>query len=144
VATVRAITGRLVRWGAGAGVALGVLLLLGRGWLAVPFADEAAVRSAFAAVAVVMALALPVAGAVFVLDGVLIGAGDGRFLAAASAVQLALYLPLALLVEVTTGPGPTGLVWLWVAFAGGYMTLRAASLGLRAHGSRWLVTGAAR
>jgi putative MATE family efflux protein len=144
VGAVRAVTARLLRWGAGAGAVLGVVLLLGREALAAPFADDPAVRSAFAAVAVVMALALPVAGVVFVLDGVLIGAGDGRFLAAASVLQFALYLPLALLVEITTGPGPTGLVWLWVAFAGGYMTLRAASLGLRARGGRWLVTGASR
>jgi putative MATE family efflux protein len=141
---VRAATGRLLRWGIGAGAVLGVALLAGRSWLAVPFTDDPAVRAAFAAVAVVLAVAMPLAGYVFVLDGVLIGAGDGRYLAWASVAQLALYLPLAVVVELTTGPGSTGLVWLWIGFAGGYMAFRAVSLGLRVRGTRWLVTGAAR
>jgi putative MATE family efflux protein len=144
VQQVRAVTGRLLRWGVAAGAVLGVVLLAGRPWLVLPFADDPAVRSAFAAVAVVMALGEPLAGYVFVLDGVLIGAGDGRYLAWAGLAQLALYLPLAFLVEVTTSPGTAGLVWLWVAFAGGYMTFRAVWLGLRVRSRHWLVVGAGR
>jgi len=37
-----------------------------------------------------------------------------------------------------------GLVLLWVAFAGGFMLVRAVTLGLRARGDAWLVLGAAR
>ena len=63
-------------------------------------------------VLVVAAVAQPVCGVVFALDGVLIGAGDGRYLALAGVVTLACFAPLALLVLAADG----GLVWLWWAF----------------------------
>ena len=59
----------------------------------------------------------PLAGIVYVLDGVLIGAGDGRYLALAGVLALIAYAPLALLV----GARDAGLVWLWVAY-GGYVS----------------------
>ena len=97
-----------------------------------------------AAAIVVAAVTQPVAGYVFVLDGVLIGAGDGRFLAVAGVVQTALYAPLALVVARAGPPGTTRLVLLWLAFSGGWLLLRAVSLGLRARSDAWLVTGAVR
>ena len=45
----------------------------------------------------VAALGQPIAGVVFVLDGVLIGAGDGRYLAWGGLLVLAAYAPAALL-----------------------------------------------
>ncbi len=59
---------------------------------------------------------------VFVLDGVLIGAGgDARYLAVAGGViTLVAYLPCALLVDQTRA----GLVWLWIAFGGVFMLAR--------------------
>jgi Na+-driven multidrug efflux pump len=74
---------------------------------------------------------------VFVLDGVLIGAGDGRYLAWAGAWTLVAYLPLAFLVWWAGA----GLVWLWWAF-GGFMVARLVTLLVRERGDRWLVTGA--
>jgi hypothetical protein len=71
---------------------------------------------------------------VFVLDGVLIGAGDGRFLAWAGLGVLAVFAPLALLAP--------SLVWLWLAFGVGFMGGRLLVLVARAHGTRWMVTGA--
>ena len=47
----------------------------------------------------VLAAGQPLAGYVFVLDGVLIGAGDARYLAIAGVVNLAVYLPLLLAVR---------------------------------------------
>jgi Na+-driven multidrug efflux pump len=81
---------------------------------------------------------------VFVLDGVLIGAGDGTYLAVVAVAQLAVYGPLALFVAHTGEPGTPRLVLLWLAFSGGYLALRAVSLGLRARSDAWLVTGAVR
>jgi Na+-driven multidrug efflux pump len=80
---------------------------------------------------------------VFVLDGVLIGAGDGRYLAWGGVVVLAVFVPLAwLAVHLSHGwSGPVPLVLLWVAFGVGFMGSRAVVLVHRARGSRWMVTG---
>jgi Na+-driven multidrug efflux pump len=131
----------MLAWGVGAGAAFGVLLLAGRGVLAPLFSPEPAVQSALTAVLVVVAVALPLAGWVFVLDGVLIGAGDGRYLAVAGLWTLLAFLPLAGLVLVAPVTGTEGLVWLWVTFAGGFMLARAVTLGLRMRGDAWLVLG---
>ncbi|HLS26431.1 MAG TPA: MATE family efflux transporter, partial [Beutenbergiaceae bacterium] len=85
---------------------------------------------------------MPIAGWVFVLDGVLIGAGDGRFLAWAGVITLVAYLPLVGLVWVWAPTGAPGLVWLWISFAGGFMLARAITTGVRARGTRWMVLGA--
>jgi putative MATE family efflux protein len=137
----RALTHRMLAWGVGAGAVFGVLLLAGRGLLAPLFSPEPAVQSALVAVLTVVALALPLAGWVFVLDGVLIGAGDGRYLAVAGLWTLLAFLPLAAAVLVAPVRGTQGLVWLWVAFAGGFMLARAVTLGVRMRGDAWLVLG---
>jgi hypothetical protein len=73
---------------------------------------------------------------------VLIGAGDGRYLAAVGLVTLAAYVPVALAVRAWAPDGAVGLAWLWVAFAGVFMLARAVTTGLRARGETWMVTGA--
>jgi Na+-driven multidrug efflux pump len=88
---------------------------------------------------VVVALLQPAAGIVFVLDGVLIGAGDMRYLAVAGVLTMAVFLPTAWLVHALGG----GLVALWLAI-GVWMAARLLTLGLRARGDAWLVTGAVR
>jgi putative MATE family efflux protein len=139
---VRAATRRMVSWGVGFGVAL-MLALLAVAELAGPlFSPDPAVRSALAAALVVAALMQPLAGFVFVLDGVLIGAGDGRYLAVSAVAQYLFYLPLAVAVAHFGPSGTAGLVWLWLAFAGGWMTARAFFLGRRARSTAWLVVGA--
>ncbi len=86
---------------------------------------------------------MPMAGWTFVLDGVLIGAGDGRFLAWAGVGTLVVYVPCALVVQhASPSDAAVGLAWLWAAFAGVFMFARAVTTGLRARGSRWLVVGA--
>jgi Na+-driven multidrug efflux pump len=92
----------------------------------------------------VLALGIPVAGFVFVLDGVLIGAGDARYLALTGLINLAVYVPLLWWVEVANLTAVPALVSLWFAFGLGYIGARAVTLGLRARGDRWLVTGAKR
>jgi Na+-driven multidrug efflux pump len=79
---------------------------------------------------------------VFVLDGVLIGAGDGRYLAAAGMVTLVVYVPAAAAVAAWAPDGAAGLGWLWAAFAGVFMVARAVATGVRARGTAWMVTGA--
>jgi Na+-driven multidrug efflux pump len=134
----------MVRWGVAAGVVLGVVLLLCGSLLGPLFSPDPAVRRALAGALVVAAVMQPLAGYVFVLDGVLIGAGDGRFLAYASVIQTIAFVPVALAVGEWGPSGTAGLVLLWVAFAGGWMALRGILLGTRAHGDAWLVTGPSR
>ena len=137
----RAVLRRTLAWGVAAGLMLGVVVAAGGGALAPLFSTDPAVRAAVTGSLVVVAASLPLAGWVFVLDGVLIGAGDGRYLAGAGMVTLAGYVPLALAVRAWAPAGGAGLGWLWAAFAGGFMLARGASTGLRARGTLWLVTG---
>ena len=81
----------------------------------------------------------PIAAIVFVLDGILIGAGDSRYLALAMAAASAAFFPAALLVLVTH----SGLLALWGAL---YVFIIARLYGMyrRYRSDTWLVTGAVR
>jgi len=94
-----------------------------------------------AAVLVVIGCTLVIASWVTLFDGVLIGAGDGPYLARASLITLAVYAPLALAVARFAPGGVPGLVWLWLAFTIGFMGARAATLWWRERSDAWLVTG---
>ncbi|MCE0487035.1 MATE family efflux transporter [Ornithinimicrobium sediminis] len=143
VAGARAATATMVRWGGWFGLVLTLLLVALHRLVPLGFSSDPEVRTALAAALLVVALGQPVAGVAFVLDGVLIGAGDATWLAAAQVVCLVGYLPMLAAVHLSGVGGTTGLVWLWVAFTG-FMALRAAGLSWRAHGDAWLVTGATR
>ncbi len=138
----RALTRAMLRWGVGAGVVIGAVLLAGHAVVGPGFSPDPAVRAAIAAALIVTAAAQPIAGFVFVLDGVLIGAGDGWYLAWTGVLNLVVYLPALAAVWIAAPGGTAGLVWLWAAFGGVYMGARAVTLGLRYRGDRWLVTGA--
>ncbi|MEE6271974.1 MATE family efflux transporter [Georgenia sp. MJ206] len=139
--TVRAVLRRTLQWGTAAGAAIGLVIGAAGWWIAPLFSPDPAVRRATALALVVTGLCMPVAGWVFVLDGVLIGAGDGRYLAWAGMATLVVYLPLAGAVWLWAPQGAVGLAWLWAAFAGGFMASRAITTGLRARGDRWMVLG---
>ena len=139
---VRQLTGTMVRWGVIFGTGTGLLLFAGAHWFGWLFSTEIAVHAALTAALVVLAIGQPLAGLVFVLDGVLIGAGDARYLALAGVANLLVYLPLLVWVSAAGGAGPAGLAWLWAAFALGYMAARALTLGLRARTGRWMRAGA--
>jgi putative MATE family efflux protein len=141
-AAARRATNRTLAWGAMAGAVLGAVLLLGRTPLAAAFSTDPQVRHAIVVALVVAALAQPLAGYIFVLDGVLIGAGDGRYLAWSAVVQVVAYVPLALAVAAWAPRGATGLAWLWLSLTFGHSLVRAATLGWRARGDAWMVTGA--
>ncbi|WP_214106998.1 MATE family efflux transporter [Acrocarpospora catenulata] len=129
----REATRRMVLWGVGFGAVLGLLVIAARPLVPGLFGAEPAVAAELAAVLWVVAVFQPVSGVVFVLDGVLIGAGDQRYLAWSSLLNTAAYLPFALVA--------TGLVGLWLAL-GVWMLSRMVTLGVRARGSAWLVAGA--
>ncbi len=136
VALGRALTRRMLGWGVVSGLAFGLLLVLARPAYTGLFTPDPEVRQLVGRVVLVVALQAPLAGVVYVLDGILIGAGDARYLALAGAISLALYLPFALVVQHLG----LGLVWVWASYAV-FMVARAVTLGLRARGDAWLRTG---
>ncbi|HWS58821.1 MAG TPA: MATE family efflux transporter [Actinotalea sp.] len=142
VVGTRATLRHVLRWGIGGGAVLGLVVGATGWWLALPFTSDPEVRRAVAAALVVVAVSLPVAGAVFVLDGVLIGAGDGRHLAVVGVLTLLAYAPVAVAVRANAPQGAVGLVWSWAAFTGVFMLSRALTTGLRAAGTGWMRTGA--
>lgn len=130
---------RMVLWGVGSGLALGVLVAATSPGVVTLFTTDPAVRSQAMAALLVVALVEPACGVVFVLDGVLMGAGDGPYLAWAMLGTLVVFLPAALAVPAAGG----GLVALWLAMDLSMLS-RMAFLWARARSGRWLVTGAVR
>ncbi|MEV0781837.1 MATE family efflux transporter [Streptomyces sp. NPDC050423] len=130
---------RMVQWGVASGVVFGVLIVLARPLFVPLFTSDQSVRDTLFPALLVVALTQPISGVVFVLDGVLMGAGDGPYLAWAMLVTLAVFAPVALLVPTLGG----GLTALWCAMAL-MMVVRMATLWLRTRSGKWLVTGAAR
>jgi putative MATE family efflux protein len=135
----RSATSRMIRWGLGCGVAFGLATLAARPWLPGLFAAAPPVAHLMLVVLFVVAAAQPVAGVVFVLDGVLIGAGDQNYLAVAGLASTAVFGVAAAMV-VASG---AGLLGLWFALSA-WLAARFVTLTWRARGSRWLVTGAVR
>ncbi|MGA5420892.1 MATE family efflux transporter [Streptomyces lavendulocolor] len=135
----RRVCRRMVEWGIASGLLLGALIVLARPLFIPLFTDDQTVRDTLLPALLVVALSQPIAGVVFVLDGVLMGAGDGPYLAAAMVVTLVVFAPVALLVPAFGG----GLTALWWAM-GLMMLVRMVTLWLRMRSGRWVVTGATR
>lgn len=131
---------RLVRWALGFGLVTALLCPLA-GFFAAPFfTSDARVQYLFALALLVVAVGQPLASYVFILDGVLIGAQDVRYLALASLLNVIAYLPmLAVVYLVFTGsPEAAGFIWLWITYAIGYMGMRALTLGYRVRRGVWV------
>ncbi|MGH3272985.1 MAG: MATE family efflux transporter [Streptosporangiaceae bacterium] len=137
-AGARAATNRMIGWGAAYGVVFGLVTVAARPLLPGLFDTAPDVRRLLLAVLLIVAVQQPVCGVVFVLDGVLIGAGDQDYLAWTGLAGFAVF-GVAVLALV---PGH-GLIALWAAFSV-WMLARLVTLTLRARSSRWLVTGAVR
>jgi putative MATE family efflux protein len=136
LATTRRLTRRMTWWGLWSGVVTGAALALCSPLLGPLFTGDERVHALLVPVLLVAALFQPVAGVVFVLDGVLIGAGDGTYLAWGGLLVLLAYAPLLLLL------GTGGLLATWAVFGAGFIGSRAVVLVLRARGERWMVAGA--
>ncbi|TYB56339.1 MATE family efflux transporter [Nonomuraea sp. PA05] len=134
VEATQAATKRMVWWGIWSGVVLGLLVLAARPLLPGLFDADPRVAGLLLDLLWPVALLQPLCGVVFVLDGVLIGAGDQRYLAWAGVWTTLAYLPAAL---VAAG---LGVVALWCAL-GVWMLARLLTLVRRANGTAWLVTG---
>ncbi len=139
VAGTRSVTNRMIQWGVWSGVVTGLGLAAISPLLGPLFTDDPQVHDRLVAVLLVAAVGQPIAGVVFVLDGVLIGAGDGRYLAWGGILTLVVYAPVALGAVLVGG----GLLAVWIAFTTVFMGARFVVLLHRARGTVWLVTGVA-
>jgi Na+-driven multidrug efflux pump len=135
---VRRVLGRTVAWGAWFGVIVGALIAALSGVLGIVFTGSAEVASLVQPALLVLAVAQPIAGVVFVLDGVLMGANDARYLAIAGGLNLVPFLPALWIIAALGVDGTAGLIWLSLAFFGIYLLARLATLGWRVRSGRWL------
>ncbi|MBG6212532.1 putative MATE family efflux protein [Cryobacterium sp. CAN_C3] len=139
---VRAVLRRCLEWGVLAGLALAAVVIGTSGVLGHAFTSAEAVTSLLPLTLIVLGASVPLGAVVFVLDGVLIGAGDARYLALTGLVNLTVFVPLAAAVLVWAPAGEGGLAWLMAAFALGYLGARAVTLSLRARSAKWMLIGA--
>jgi putative MATE family efflux protein len=129
----RAASVRMIELGIVAGLVVGLVVAATAPWFPDLFTDDRAVVDLAAQVLLVVAVMQPLAAVVFVLDGVLIGAGDQRYLALAMLVaSFGVFAPIALLVAASGG----GLLALWGAIAA-WMVARAVGMVGRFIGPRW-------
>ncbi len=148
VAGARAAATTMARWGLGAGVVSGIVLVPLAPFIGRLFSPDPAVVSAAAWAFIVVALVQWLAGFVFVVDGVLMGAGDTVWLAVAMVAAGVVWVPVTLWAssggQVLPGGFGQALAGLWVWFGGGFVALRAVGLWWRFRADDWLVTGATR
>lgn len=142
---VQDVLHRCLWWGVGVGTVVGIVLAAAAPWIPRIFSTSDGVRDWAAWGLIVCAVGLPIAAVAYMLDGVLIGAGDTRYLAWMMLAALSAYTPVPLLLaSVGADLGRTGLVLLWAGYAGIFMGLRSLTLYLRTGGDRWIVLGETR
>ena len=127
---------RMIELSVGLGAVFTVLLLVLRHVLPLGFTSDREVLDQCALLWPLFALMQPLNGAVFALDGILIGASDGAYLAASMALSF-LCCATVLGASLHAGWGVRG-VWSALVVL---IVVRLATLGLRFWRRRWLVTG---
>ncbi|MFP5321502.1 MAG: MATE family efflux transporter [Acidimicrobiia bacterium] len=135
--TAREVGRRMLELGTAAGLLVGGIVLALRPWLPDVFSDDPDVLALAGFLLVLVAVLQPVNGAVFVLDGLLIGAGDLSFLARAMVGAAVATAPVAVAVAVLD----LGIGWVWGAITV-LMLARLAALAWRWSTGAWAVTGA--
>jgi putative MATE family efflux protein len=137
VLRAQALTRRLVWWGLFAGAFFAALLALGFDVIPRWFTGDAAVVQAAHAAWPWFAGMMPIAGVVFALDGVFIGAGDVAFMRSVTLVAgLLAYVPLSL-VSYFLGWGLGG-VWAGLT---SFVAIRFVAAMLRTRSGRWTSAG---
>jgi MATE family, multidrug efflux pump len=133
----RAAATRVILWSVVVGTGFGVALVALTNVLPHAFTDDDRVVEHAHEIWWLFAALMPLNGLVFALDGILIGAGDTRFLMWGMLSAAAVYVPVALLALHQDW----GIVGVWWGLAG-LIGVRALTCGLRFLGSRWVLTGA--
>jgi putative MATE family efflux protein len=129
---------RMIGWSLAIGLGLGVAMLVLMPVLPHAFTSDAGVIDRAEAVWPLFALMAPLGALVFALDGIMIGAGDTRYMMWSMLIAAAgVYVPIAL-AALHFG---WGIVGVWCGLLAQLFT-RAAALGWRFMGRRWTVVGA--
>lgn len=136
---VHGVVRRLLRLSVMAGAAMGVITMALAPFAPALFSDDPAVQRLITACLLVVGAHQPLAAIVFLLDGVLIGSGDTRFLAFVLTMAMCTFLPIAWAV-LHFGLGVLGLWCAMIAF----LITRAGLMWHRARGDAWIVEGATR
>jgi putative MATE family efflux protein len=136
-AGARAAATRMIAWAVALGAAFGVVLLALGDFVPRLFTGDDAVVAQAHEIWWLFAAMMPANGAVFALDGILIGAGDTRFLMWGMLSAAAVYVPVALLAL----HHDWGIVGVWCGLAG-LIAVRLVTCGARFAGERWALTGA--
>ena len=130
----RATARRVTWWGLGTGLAVAAVLLAVRPLVLPLFTDDPSVVAQATVAWWFLALMQPLAGVVFALDGVLMGAGDVGYLRTVTiGAALVGFLPLSLLA-LPLGWGLAG-VWTGLTL---FIALRLVAVVARVAGDRWL------
>ncbi|MEJ3657663.1 MATE family efflux transporter [Actinomycetes bacterium KLBMP 9759] len=138
VARARGLAGQVTRYGLYLGIAFGLLFAALSGVLPPVFTPDAAVLAVVPVAWWFFVAIQPIAGVVFAIDGVLLGAGDAVFMRNSTlAAALIGFLP-PIWASLAFGWGLAGIWSGLVAF----MLIRLVAVGLRARSGHWAVTGA--
>lgn len=133
----KSVAWRVTIFSAAAGVVLAVVFALGSSMFPTVFTHDSTVLDAIGVPWWFLVAQLPVAGIVFAVDGVLLGAGDATFMRNATLASALLgFLPLIWL-SLAFG---WGLLGIWAGLST-FMVLRLLFVGWRALSGRWLVPG---
>jgi putative MATE family efflux protein len=131
----RATARRVALWGLGTGLVVAAVLLALRDLLLPLFTGDPAVLGQAEVVWWFLAGMQPLAGVVFALDGVLMGAGDVGYLRTVTIGSAVVgFLPLSLL----SGPLSWGLAGIWTGLCL-FIGLRLVAVLARVAGDRWLL-----
>ncbi|MGI6877422.1 MATE family efflux transporter [Microbacterium sp. gxy059] len=136
--SVREVLRRTVAWGAVGGGALGLAIAGLSPLVGVAFTGEWAMSWLILPSLVVMGILQPLAGVVYVLDGVLMGANDARYLALAGLVNLVPFVVYLLVLLMTVPTGSWGLMGVAIGFFAVLMGMRCLTLARRVRGTAWL------
>jgi MATE family, multidrug efflux pump len=127
---------RMIAWSVVVGAAFAIVLLPLAHVVPRAFTGDHAVLHQAASLWPYFVLMQPLGGAVFALDGILIGAGDTRYLMWSMLAASAVFIALAsLALELSWG-----IVGVWAALDV-LIAARLALLAVRFAGRRWVVTG---
>ncbi len=134
----KSVAVRVTLFSTGAAAVLAAVFGLGAQILPRLFTGDRAVLDAIGVPWWFMVAQLPVAGIVFALDGVLLGAGDAKFMRNATLFSaLVGFLP-PIWLSLANGWGLAG---IWAGLSA-FMVLRLVFVGWRAFSGRWLIPGA--
>ncbi|BBY77987.1 MATE family efflux transporter [Mycolicibacterium parafortuitum] len=137
LAHAKAVAWRVTIFSTVAGFVLAAVFALGSSVFPTVFTSDQSVLDEIGVPWWFLVAQLPVAGIVFALDGVLLGAGDATFMRNATLASALLgFLPLIWL-SLAFG---WGLLGIWAGLST-FMVLRLVFVGWRALSGRWLIPG---